>query len=161
MTTKLTRPGHDEDFHAWALDQAWQLRALAGSGINAPIDWELVADEVEDMARRDEHACASFIELIIVHFLKIEYVREPTSIPHWLVEIVNFRVDLERAITPTIRRRLAPTLGALHARATRIAGAAMASDPGFRERLPLACPYTFEQVIGDWLPERALTGPAP
>lgn len=156
--TTLDRPSHDEDFHAWAMDQAERLRALALSRSNEPIDWDLVAEEIEDMGRSERHGCESFLEQIIAHLLKIEHARDPAAIPHWTQEIGAFRIGLERKLTPSIAQHLRTTLPQRFERARKIAINAQAlSEPDLQDRLPRRCHYGFEQITGDWLPERART----
>ena len=160
-TTTATRPAYEEDYHAWALDQAERLRALARDRPNEPIDWELLAEEVEGMGRSERRACESFLVHIVAHLLKIDYARDPEPIPHWVGEIVAFRGNLERSITPTIERALREDLAGHYRWAVKTAEAALAQDPTFLGRSPRTCPYGYDQVVGDWLPERARTGHMP
>ena len=50
---------YDEDFVAWTQQQAKALRAAAGSRTNQPLDWENLAEEVEDLGKsvRRELGC--------------------------------------------------------------------------------------------------------
>lgn len=160
-TATLDRPHHDEDLHAWALDQAARLRELAKQRPNEPVDWDLLAEEIELMAGSERRACQAFLEHIIAHLLKIEYARDPEPIPHWCSEVRAFRRNLARTVTPTIASRLRADLPEHHAAAVEDAEAAMRRDPTFLGRAPRACPYSFEQVTGTWLPERAASGLAP
>lgn len=155
MAILLDRPDHETDFHAWALDQAARLRAFATGRPNEPIDWELLAEEVEDMGRSERHACESFVELILGHLLKIEYARDARPVRHWGAEIDQFRINLERQLTPSIEVYLRNSLANRYAYARRSAVGALFDDPTFRDRLPRLCPYNWEQITGDWLPERA------
>lgn len=66
-----------------------------------------------------------------------------------------FRRNLARAVTPTIESRLRANLADHHAAAVEDAEAAMRLDPAFLGRAPRVCPYSFEQITGTWLPERA------
>lgn len=125
-TATLARPLHDEDFHAWTLDQAARLRDLAKQRPNEPSDWELLAEEIELTAGSERRACQAFLEHVIAHLLKIEHARGSEPVPDWVREVRAFR-HLARALTPTSR----------HGRA------------------PRTCPHGFEQFVGSWLPERA------
>jgi hypothetical protein len=152
----IHRPTYDEDYHAWTLDQARRLRAFAKVRPDEPIDWVLLAEEVEDMGRSQRDACEAFLEQIIAHLLKIEYAGDPEPIGHWRREIEGFRIGLERKLTPSIEHHLRKTLAERYRTGRRIATAAMAlDDVAFGERPPKTCPYTFEQLAGDWLPARA------
>lgn len=154
-TVILDRPRHDEDLHAWALDQATRLRDLAKQRPNEPIDWDLLAEEIELMVGSERRACQAFLEHVIAHLLKIEYARDPEPIPHWCREVRAFRRNLDRASTPTIAGRLKANLAEHYAAAVEDAEAALHRDPTFLGRAPRTCPYSFEQIVGSWLPERA------
>lgn len=155
--TALARSRHDEDLHAWALDQACRLRELAKRRAKEPVDWELLAEELELMAGSERRACQAFLEHIIAYLLKIEYARDPGPVRHWCAEIRAFRRNLARAMTPTIASRLRAGLAEHYAAGVEDAEAAMWDDPTFLGRAPRACPYSFEQIVGPWLPGRAET----
>lgn len=160
-TATLARPLHDEDLHGWALDQAARLREIARQRPNEPVDWELLAEEMELMAGSERRACQAFLEHVIAHLLEIEYARDPEPVPRWCAEVRAFRRNLARALTPSIANRLRADFAEHYAAAVEDAEAAMRRDPTFLGRAPRACPYGFEQVIGDWLPERARPHPDP
>ncbi len=42
---------YDEDFVAWAEHQAEALRAAARGGSNQALDWENLAEEIEDLGK--------------------------------------------------------------------------------------------------------------
>ncbi len=61
----------DDDFYAWLLDQARTLRRIAGQVPS--LDCADIAEELEGMARSDEHALESFLERLLKHLLKWRY----------------------------------------------------------------------------------------
>ena len=61
----------DDDFHAWLLHQAQTLRRIADKVPS--LDCEEIAEELEGMARSDEHALESFLERLLKHLLKWRY----------------------------------------------------------------------------------------
>jgi hypothetical protein len=148
------RPAYEQDFHAWALDQAARLRAFAHSRPKEPIDWELLAEEVEEMAKRDRRTCRSFVSHILAHLLKIEHARDPLPLAHWRAEVIAFRHNLRQALSPSIELQLRESLEAMYLEAIEDAEAQMVADPTFLDRAPRRCPYVWEQVVGDWLPAR-------
>ena len=150
----LDRPSYDEDFHAWALDHAERLRALARTRPNEPIDWEQVAEELEDMGRRERRGAEAYLKLIILHLLKLEYARDAVSARHWRAEIAAFRKNLARLLTPSLQTLLPGELAGIYELARAEALATTGGDPDFDDRAPDQCPYSWEQIIGDWLPER-------
>ena len=47
---------YDEDFVAWAEQQAAALRAAARGGSNQQLDWENLAEEIEDLGKSQRAA---------------------------------------------------------------------------------------------------------
>jgi hypothetical protein len=156
-TATLSRPRYDEDFHLWALDQAARLRAMAEIRPNEPIDWELLAEEVEDLGRSERHACESWVEQIIAHLLKLEHSTLTAARGHWRGEIAAFRADLRRKLTPSIERLLRQGFPDRWTAGRERAIQALAEDePGLAARLPAEPAYGLDQVIGSWLPPPTL-----
>jgi hypothetical protein len=157
-TDTLIRPTYAADYHLWALDQARRLRAMAALRPNAPIDWELLAEEVEELARSDRRACESYVELIVAHLLKLQFSALSAARGHWRGEIANFRALLEKTLTPSIERALRDDLARRLRTGRKLAVERLAEDePGFAARLPAEPAYTLEQITGDWLPGREAT----
>ena len=69
---------YDQDLVLWSEEQGRALRAAAGAGWNAPIDWENVAEEIESLGRSERHALASHIALVIEHLLNLQGRRRPS-----------------------------------------------------------------------------------
>ena len=154
MAEILDRPGYEEDFHAWALDQAERLRAMARLRANEPIDWALLAEEIEDLGKSERYACESFVEQIIAHLLKLEHSVDPSPRGHWQAEITAARINLKRKLTPTIRRHLERTLEERYADARSIIEAGLGSRPPRAwGSVPVTCPYSYEEIAGEWWPE--------
>lgn len=153
-TETLERPRYEEDFYAWALDQAALLRAQKELRPNEPLDWENLAEEVEGLARSDWRSCASLIEQILIHLLQLAFstAREPRT--HWLAEVTNFRLRLEDLLTASLRTRLEAELDKRYRNAVRLLALKTAAvEPGLAARLPARCPWSFEQIVGDFLPD--------
>ena len=157
MATRLKpRPTYDEDFYAWTQDQAKHLRAQTRLRKNEPIDWQLLAEEVEDLGKSELHTCQSLTQQIIAHLLKLQYSRASDPRAGRESEIATFRIDLEQKLTPSIRQRIIHDLDRQYARARRRLKAQVARDePELLDHLPTTCPYTFAQILSpdDWLPE--------
>ena len=60
---------YEEDTAAWAENQATALRAIARGGSNQELDWENLAEEIEDLARFQRRSLRSHIRTIIEHRL--------------------------------------------------------------------------------------------
>jgi len=70
---------YEEDTAAWAEQQAAALRAAARDGSNHPLDWEYLAEEIEDLGKSLRVALKSQISRIIQHHVKLMY--SPASDP--------------------------------------------------------------------------------
>jgi len=60
-TAVAQQPSLRGDFHAWLLNQAASLRDRR----HDRIDWESIAEELEAMARSEEHGLESFFEVLL------------------------------------------------------------------------------------------------
>jgi hypothetical protein len=136
---------YDEDFYAWTQQQAEALRTHF-QGDNR-LDVEHLAEEVEDLGRSELHAVESFVENVIAHLLKLDYSGQTSPRAHWRAEILNFRLSIERKISPSIRRRVARELDRLYRRARQTAAVgALVHEPDLIRRLPKSCPYDWETI---------------
>lgn len=154
MATKVSeRPNYDNDYYLWALDQAARLREIGLSRRNEPVDWELLAEEIEELARSDRRACASWLELIISHLLKLAFASSLLPRSHWRGEIANFRSDLRKTMTTAIGNQLRQNLDEHYSDGRyRAIEALVENEPNIADRLPTSCPWTLQEIIGDWLP---------
>jgi hypothetical protein len=147
-------PDYDDDFYAWTQHQAAVLREMPLA--DNRLDREHVAEEIEDLGKHVRNAVRSQLRRIMEHFLKLQYspAREPRY--GWMASIVDARVEIDDAITPTIRNEVEGDLPRLYRQAKKQATASLQEygEPEIIDRLPVVCPYTFEQLLDDdWYPE--------
>ncbi|HEX5452731.1 MAG TPA: DUF29 domain-containing protein [Stellaceae bacterium] len=144
---------YDDDFYAWTQEQAELLRR-GPVGANR-LDYDLIAEEIEDLGRSELSAAQSLCEHIIEHFLKLEYsgLSEPAN--HWRDEIIEWRTQLDKKLTRTIITKL--DLPDRYRVALRLVRRLERDLPGLMSRIPVECPYTLDQILGtggdDWFPE--------
>ncbi len=67
---------YDEDFYAWTQAQAREIRRAGAERLNAPIDWENVAEEIECMGESERSEIVSRLRVLIPHLLKWMYCPE-------------------------------------------------------------------------------------
>jgi hypothetical protein len=143
---------YDEDFYAWTQQQAERLRR--GPAAANRLDYDLIAEEIEDLGRSELHACQSLCEHIIEHLLKIEYSGLTEPADHWRREITEWRVQLERKRTRGITDKL--DLPDRYRVALKLLRYLERDMPGLMEQVPAECPYSLEQILGgggeDWFP---------
>jgi C4-dicarboxylate-specific signal transduction histidine kinase len=141
---------YQDDLYAWAHDQAALLRA----GRFDALDLEHLIEEVEDLAGSLKSAVRSRATTVMEHLLKLQY--SPAESPRlaWRQTIRTQRSRLLNDLTPSLNRHVAERLPELYARARHDAEGAL-RDHGEHDAagaLPETCPYTLDQVTGDWLP---------
>ncbi|WP_395650760.1 DUF29 domain-containing protein [Brevundimonas sp.] len=141
---------YERDYLAWTEVQASALRARRG-GENA-LDYDNLAEEIEDLGKSEYRACESQIENILEHLLKIEFIGPVETIPHWRGEIAGFRHQLSKRLTATIENRVRPELDDAFAYAVK-----SLETRGLLERATVLASrsgYDWTQVVdSDWYPE--------
>ena len=156
-----TQDQYEEDFVGWTEEQARMLRAAgAGRRTNLALDWEHLAEEIEDLGNTHRRALASHVIVVISHLLKLEY--SPATEPRrgWTESVGNARdeIDTWLASEPGLRARLPGIIVDARAPAVRRAARALLD---FHEDAAAAQVrlhgglYTDEQITGDWYPDRA------
>jgi hypothetical protein len=121
MTTKPEQL-YDEDFFAWTVVQARELRRFAQLRPNVALDLRHIAEEIADLGHERRAALRSWTRRIIEHLLLLQYspAKEPRD--GWIDEVETFRDDIEERLTPSLRRDLQRQLPRLYGRARERAG---------------------------------------
>jgi hypothetical protein len=144
---------YDDDFYAWTQEQASLLRRLPA--MSNHLDVELIAEEIEDLGRSEVRTAQSLCEHIIEHLLKLEYSGLADPVRHWRVEIVEWRLQLEKTLTRSIIAKL--DLPDRYRAALRLLRG-QEELAALMDRIPGECPYSLDQIIGvggeDWFPDQ-------
>jgi hypothetical protein len=142
---------YEEDLYVWSQTQAALLRA----GRFDELDLANLIEEVEDVGGALRRSVHNRTITIMVHLLKLQH--SPASEPRvgWRDTIRTQRTRLSTDLTPSLRRSLAADLGELYARARDDADGSLRDhgEQAAADALPAACPYTLDQITGDWLPQ--------
>lgn len=154
---------YEEDTVAWAENQAAALRAAARGNSNQPLDWENLAEEIEDLSKRERHDLASRLSTIIEHLTKLTY--SPSTDPRntWCRTVRRNRKEIERILkaSPSLQREVAGITSSEAAGAIELALKDMADcgelSLSLRQTLRVKSyldlfSYTPEQILGDWFP---------
>ena len=154
---------YEEDTVAWAENQAAALRAAARGDSNQTLDWENLAEEIDDLAKSQRRALRSQLSRILQHLVKMAH--SPANEPRksWCRSILQARVDVERILeeSPRLKREVPRLVANETRRAIDLAiaeleehGETGTTDMGglkARALLDLDA-YTHDQILGDWLP---------
>jgi hypothetical protein len=141
---------YEEDFFVWSQKQASLLRARRFD----ELDLENLIEEVEDLGGALERSVRSRARAVMEHLLKLQH--SPAKDPRlgWRETIRTQRSELLNDLTPSLRRHLADSLSDVYERA-RHDTEGLLRDHGEHaaaDALPATCPYTLDQITGDWLP---------
>jgi len=135
---------YDRDVLAWSQHQAELLRRLARGERANDIDWTHVVEEIEDVGLSELHAVESFLDLMLVHLLKVCGWPDSPSVRHWRVEIASFQKNAVRRFAPSMRQRI--DLPRLWRDAMEQLEGADYDDRPPRP-WPAACPFTLDELL--------------
>lgn len=137
---------YDQDYYLWFADQARLLRA----GQWQQIDVEHLAEELEDMGKREKRALRSRTVILLAHLLKYAHQPDHRS-PNWIGTIREQRKQLQELMldSPSLTPRFAADLEDSYLSARLLA----AGETGLPEtQFPPTCPFSAEQLLdqGYW-----------
>ena len=149
---------YETDTVAWSEHQAAALRAAALGGSNQRLDWDNLAEEIEDLAKSLRRRLRSQIARIIHHQVKLEY--SPAIEPRngWRRTIRLARLEIDRILqkNPSLRREIPHLIEDETQRAVELAIRDLEEyDEIDRLKMPSLRRASFseEQVLGDWFAE--------
>ena len=97
---------YERDVLAWSQHQADLLRRIGrGERVN-DVDWTHVAEEIEDVGLSELHSVESFLNLVLVHVLKLHTWPDSNACVHWRGEIVAFQANARRRFAPSMRQKI-------------------------------------------------------
>jgi hypothetical protein len=156
MSARSATDLYEDDFFAWTQLQAKELRRFARSRPNLPLDLAHLAQEIADLGKSQRDSLRSWTRRIIEHLLLMAY--SPAQEPRrgWIAEIVDFRSEIEERLTPTLHRDLQRQLSHLYDRARSDLARKLEryGEGEVAGRLPERCPYSLDQVLSDFWPDR-------
>jgi hypothetical protein len=139
---------YEQDFYAWANEQAALLRA----GRLSEADIEHIAEEIESMGKTEKRELVSRLAVLLLHLLKWQH--QPTHRgTSWRLSVENARDDISDHLgdNPSLKSLLDDSVVAAYRRARRQA----AAETGLgQDNFPQTCPWTFDQIIAaDFWPD--------
>lgn len=134
---------YDRDFHAWATEQSALLRA----GRLSDADIAHIAEEIDSMGRSEKRELVSRFAVLLAHLLKWRFQPERRS-RSWILSIREQRRQADRVLNdnPSLRSRIGAILDEAYGDALL---AAQRETDLPEEAFPAACPWSFEQAMGN------------
>jgi hypothetical protein len=149
---------YDQDFVAWSKQQAEALRTAARIGSNQSLDWENLAEDIEDSGKSARRELQSQIRWIVRHLREPQH--SPAKEPRrgWKESIVDARAEIEDLleVSPSLRTVLDRDVERQTQRGVNLVlrdlGRQQEIDPATTARLR-ATSSTEEQILSDWFPD--------
>lgn len=95
---------YDQDYYAWAQDQADRLRGWPEHLRPNGLDIQNLVEEIEQLSRSEEARLTSLLRQLFLQLLKLEFHPSHRSRRHWMREVNAFRVQIQRFGDPRPRR---------------------------------------------------------
>jgi hypothetical protein len=139
---------YDQDFYAWANEQAALLRA----GKLEAADIEHIAEEIESMGRSEKRELINRLTVLLIHLLKWRYQPALRS-GSWrlTIEEQRYRLEDHLADNPSLKAQLDRVMHDAYRRARL---GAERETGLLRTAFPEVCPFSFDEAIrGDFWPD--------
>lgn len=136
---------HEHDFYAWTQEQA----SLLKTGQLHQIDWQNIAEEIEDMGRSEKRQLESRLEILIVHLLKWQFQPNLRS-RSWQLTIKEQRLRLEKLLqkNPTLQSNFTEAIEEVYP----LAIISAERETGLSS-FPETCPYSLTEILSpEFLP---------
>lgn len=128
---------YDKDFYLWTREQS---QALRDRNLGA-MDWENITEELEALGRSEYNAVVSLLIKEIEHLLKVDYVSLPDCHNKWKAEIVAFKKNIKRKLSPSMKPKLELEFEGIFKDAAEIVGTE------YQIKLPEECPYSLDDLL--------------
>ena len=86
---------YDNDFLAWSKQQAETLRAATRNGSNQSLDFENLAEEIEDLGKSVRRELQSQIRRVVRHLLNLKHSPAKELRRGWAESVVDARAEIE------------------------------------------------------------------
>lgn len=138
---------YDQDFVAWSQEQARLLRSRQLSRL----DVEHLAEEIEDLGRRERRALASRLGVLMGHLLKWQAQPEYPNRKSWRATINTQRRAIRKLLddNPSLRGQLDALVAEAYPDALDLA---VADTPFDYQAFPVSCPWSADQILSEKLP---------
>lgn len=137
---------YETDFYSWTQQQAQLLRCKQ----TEQIDWNHLAEEIEDMGRSEKRELGSRLEILIMHLLKWQFQPNLRS-RSWKLTIKEQRLRLEKLLeeSPSLKFCIEDVKGKIYT----LAVISAEKETGLSS-FPKSCPYNLTEILSpEFFPE--------
>lgn len=137
----MTATMYEQDFYAWASQQAALLRA----GRVSEADIEHIAEELESMGASERRELINRLAVLLAHLLKWQHQPERRS-NSWkaTIEVQRFDVAMVLKQNPSLKHKLDEYQADAYHKAVLLAVKDTGRD---RKTFAVECPFTLEQAL--------------
>jgi len=141
---------YDQDFAAWSHQQAQLLRA----GAFHALDILHLAEEIEDLGKRERRALESRLAILLGHLLKWQYQPDYPHRKSWRATINTQRRAIAKLLAenPSLRVQLDNLVTEAYPDGLDLA---VAETPLDYEAFPSRCPWTSDVAVAEYWPGSA------
>lgn len=142
---------YEIDYARWISDQIDLMRQNATS----ELDLARIAEELEDLGKRERRSLSSHLRNLMYHFLKWQYQPDMRT-GSWTTSIENARLEIIDLLadSPSLGREVESRILKQYDRARRLA---MTDTKLPLAHFPETCPYTMSELLDDeYLPDEGL-----
>jgi len=131
---------YERDFFQWTFRNAQLLR----EGRLRESDIEHIAEEIEDMGKRDQRAVWNNLRVLILHLIKWNLQPQKRS-PSWKGSVIEHRSRLARLFydSPSLKAYALCNLDDIYREAAENA----LTEMGMPKDTPEKCPWHFDQIL--------------
>jgi hypothetical protein len=132
---------YDQDFYAWANEQAGLLR----SGRLSEADIENIAEEIESMGRSEKRELVSRLTVLLLHLLKWRFQpRRRGASWEATIKVQRMKLASHMRENPSLKSQLSNAID----EAYQIGRIEASDETGLDEAtFPLACPWSYDELI--------------
>ena len=138
---------YEGDILLWSERQADLLRRrTAGELVTEhELDWPNIAEEIEDVGRRELRCCRSLLRRALRHMLKAAAWPQSRDAQTWRADSIDVRRQARDAFAPSMRQKI--DVPGLYADAL----AALPDSLDGQAPLPVSpsCPFTLDELLSD------------
>jgi len=146
MIKTMNTTNYETDFYSWTQQQAQLLR---NQQIDQ-LDWNNLAEEIEDMGRAEKRELGSRLEILIMHLLKWQFQPNLRS-RSWKLTIKEQRLRLEKLLTEN--PSLKSSIDDVNNNTYPLALISAEKETGLSS-FPTTCPYNLTEILStEFFPE--------